>query len=215
MKENYKSELLAILIVALPFIYLFYNWSHLPSEVAVHWNFQGEVDRYGTKWELLLIPILLPLLTYLIFLLVPFIDPKDKIKEMGRKYHHLKIALIGLMSLLSIVIIGTAIQGTPVNPKLLFFLLGMLYLVLGNYFKTLRPNYFIGIRTPWTLESEEVWKRTHQWSGVLWFSAGIIILFGALILNSEIMVPFFIITTLLIVLAPFIYSYLIFKSINN
>ena len=73
-----KKELPLLSVVALPFIYLTYVWNNLPTKVPLHWNFKGEIDRYGDKIELLLIPIIMPLLTYVIFLIVPKIDPKKK-----------------------------------------------------------------------------------------------------------------------------------------
>ncbi|WP_342662761.1 DUF1648 domain-containing protein [Gelidibacter mesophilus] len=77
-----KKELPLLTIVVLPFVYLASIWNQLPEKVPMHWNVKGEVDRYGNKVELLLIPILLPLLVYVIFLVVPKIDPKNKLKTM-------------------------------------------------------------------------------------------------------------------------------------
>ena len=80
-----KNELPIIGIVLLPFIYLAFLWNQLPKTIPVHWNNNGEIDRFGDKTELLLLPILLPLLTYFIFLVVPKIDPKNKLNNMGNK----------------------------------------------------------------------------------------------------------------------------------
>ena len=74
-----KKELPLVLIVLLPFIYLAYIWNELPEKVPMHWNIKGEIDRYGEKIELLIIPFLLPFLVYIIFLVVPKIDPKKRI----------------------------------------------------------------------------------------------------------------------------------------
>lgn len=82
---NLKKELPILAIVLLPFIYLGYVWNELPSKVPMHWNIKGEIDRYGDKSELIIIPFLLPLLVYLIFLVVPKIDPKNKLNQMGGK----------------------------------------------------------------------------------------------------------------------------------
>lgn len=76
-----KKELPIIAIVLLPFLYLAYIWNQLPEKVPVHWNSLGEIDRYGEKIELLLIPLMLPFLVYLIFLIVPKIDPKNKLHQ--------------------------------------------------------------------------------------------------------------------------------------
>ncbi|HLV39232.1 SdpI family protein, partial [Xanthomarina sp.] len=155
-----KKELPLIGIVLLPFIYLAYIWNQLPEKVPMHWNIKGDIDRYGDKIELLLIPFLLPVLVYVIFLVVPKIDPKKKLHKMGNKLQNLKVLMTIFMSVLALFIIYSAKNNTFTNPNYILLLIGVLYIILGNYFKTIKANYFIGIRTPWTLESETVWKET-------------------------------------------------------
>lgn len=78
-----KKELPLIAVVLLPFIYLAYIWNELPPKVPVHWGINGEANRYGDKTELLLVLVLLPLLTYVSFSIIPKIDPKNKLNKMG------------------------------------------------------------------------------------------------------------------------------------
>ena len=155
-----KKELPLLIIVILPFIYLAYIWNDLPKKVPIHWNGEGEIDGYGDKVSLILIPILLSLLTYVILTLIPIIDPKGKIKNMGEKYESIKFILIFFMSFLALFILYSSHSQTITNPNILFILIGFLFVFLGNYMKTIKPNYFIGIRTPWTLENETVYFKT-------------------------------------------------------
>ena len=208
-----KNEIPLIAIVSLPFIYLAYIWNELPEKVPMHWNIKGEIDRFGEKSELLLIPILLPLLAYIIFLIVPKIDPKNKIRKMGNKYQHIKILLTTFMSILALFIIYTAKNQSFANPNYIVLLIGILYIILGNYFKTIKANYFIGIRTPWTLENETVWKETHKLGGKMWFVAGIIVLISSLILEKQLNFTLFIIITGIITIIPIAYSYFKFKNL--
>ena len=210
-----KNELPIIAIVVLPFIYLAYIWQSLPDKVPMHWNIKGEIDRFGDKSELILIPIMLPFLIYLIFLLVPVIDPKNKIAKMGNKYGQLKLLLTTFMSILALYILYSAKNRSLGNPNYLILILGILYVILGNYFKTIKPNYFIGIRTPWTLENEIVWKETHKLAGKLWFVGGIVVVISSLILHKQTNFIFFIIITTIISLIPVLYSYIRFKSIQK
>ena len=213
-----KKEIPLLIIVSLPFIYLAYIWDNLPNKVPLHFNLKGEIDRYGDKTELLLIPILLPLLTYVLFSIIPKIDPKEKIRNMGNKFSRIKTLLITFMSLLAIFMIYTTKNPTASNPNYITLFIGVLYLIFGNYFKTIKPNYFIGIRTPWTLESEIVWKETHQVAGKLWFITGIIITISSLLLNKQINFKIFIILTIIISVIPILYSFLKYKqhkSINK
>lgn len=207
-----KKELPLIVIVALPFIYLAYIWKQLPEKVPMHWNIQGEIDRYGDKIELAVIPILLPLLTYIIFLVVPKIDPKNKLNKMGNKLHSIKLLLTTFMSILALFIIYSAKNQTISNPNYVVLLIGVLYIILGNYFKTIKANYFIGIRTPWTLENETVWKETHKMGGKLWFIGGIIVVITSFTLKMQLNFTIFLIVTGTISVVPILYSYILFKK---
>src|SRR5690554_7616027 len=132
---NFKKELPILVIVLLPFLYLAYIWNELPSKVPVHWNIKGEIDRYGDKSELIIIPFLLPLLVYLIFLVVPKIDPKNKLNQMGGKLQAIKFLLTTLMSILALFIIYTAKNQSFTNPNNIVIIIGVLFIVIGNYFK--------------------------------------------------------------------------------
>ena len=210
-----KKELPLIAIVLLPFIYLAYLWNDLPNKVPMHWNIKGEIDRYGDKSELIIIPILLPLLVYLIFLVVPKIDPKNKLNTMGSKLQTIKFLLTTFMSILALFIIYTAKNQTFTNTNYIVLLIGLLYLILGNYFKTIKANYFIGIRTPWTLENETVWKETHRLGGKMWFIGGFIIIISSLMFEKQTNFTIFIVITAIITVIPIIYSYLKFQNLKK
>lgn len=209
---NLKKELPLIGIVLLPFVYLAYVWNQLPAQVPMHYNIEGEIDRYGNKSELILIPIMTSLLIYLIFLAVPYIDPKKQIQKMGGKYDTLKFFITTFMSILALFIIYTAKNRTLTDPDYILLGCGVLFLILGNYFKTLKANYFIGIRTPWTLESESVWKQTHKLAGKIWFLGGLLIILSCLILDGKTNFIVFICITAIMVLVPVLYSYLLFRK---
>lgn len=209
---NLKKELPLIGIVLLPFLYLAYVWNQLPEQVPLHYNIKGEVDRYGDKSELILIPIMTSLLIYVIFSVVPYIDPKKQIQKMGKKYHTLKRVITTFMSILALFIIYNAKNQSFANPNYILMLCGILFIIFGNYFKTLKANYFIGIRTPWTLENENIWKETHKLGGKIWFIGGFIIILSSLTYNEQTNFIIFMITIAIMVLVPVIYSYLLFRK---
>jgi len=210
-----KKELPILIIVLLPFLYLAYIWQSLPEKVPAHWNLKGEIDRWGDKDELILIPFLLPAFIYLILSVVPKIDPKKRIEKMGNKFYHLKFIMVSFMSVLALYILYSAEQKTTSNIAGVFALIGFLVMVLGNYFKTLKPNYFIGIRTPWTLENESVWKETHHMAGKLWFVGGILMVLAALVVPSPFNFYVFMCITAVIVIIPLAFSYIKFKSLST
>ena len=215
MKINFKKELPILVIVAIPFLYLAYIWNSLPEKVPMHWNIQGEIDRWGEKQELILIPLLLPFLVYVIFLFVPIIDPKKQIDKMGTKYHNFKFILVLFMSFLALFIIYTAKGQSITNNNYIFILIGLLLTVIGNFLKTVRPNYFIGIKTPWTLENETVWKETHHLAGKMWFVGGLLIVLSSLILSKDMASIVFISITLFIAFIPILFSYMRFNKLTK
>lgn len=215
MKTNLSKELPIIGIVAIPFIYLAYLWNSFPEKVPMHYDMEGVVDRYGSKYELIIIPILLPLLTYLIMLAVPYLDPKKQLDKMGNKFQSLKYAIVSFMSILATYIIYTSSNPSAMKTNILYALVGGLYMVLGNFFKTIKPNYFVGLRTPWTLESPEVWKSTHKLTGILWIIGGLIIIIFSMILSAKFAFIILMSTTAIITLVPIAYSYKEFKKLKS
>ncbi len=211
MRTNLLKELPLLLLVAVPFAYLGAIWNDLPEQVPLHWNLQGEVDRWGSRDELWLIPVLTTLLIYVLFLVIPLIDPKKRLGEMGSKYGQLKFLMVASMSALAVVILHMARSGEKVSATPVLVVVGILVAVLGNYMKTVRPNYFIGIRTPWTLESPEVWNKTHQLSGKLWFLGGVVIVAAALLFEGAVQFGLVLSIALAITLIPLIYSYMAYR----
>jgi len=211
--EKLKKEIPFIAIALLPFVYLAYIWNELPKEVPMHWNASGEIDRWGDKSELFMMIFMLTGITYLIFLVIPYIDPKQKLQNMGNKLNNLRMILGLFMSALAIYILFSVQQKTS-NPVLIFPLVGLLFAFLGNYFKTIKPNYFIGIKTPWTLENEEVWKKTHLLGGKLWFVGGLLMAL-TFVLPNNIQIYTFLTIVGVITIVPIVYSYLEFKKIKN
>jgi uncharacterized membrane protein len=159
-----------------------------------------------------MIPLMTSGLVYLLMLAVPAIDPKKRIQEMGAKYTQLRYALVTAMSALAVVIIYMVERGERGGLTPVLVITGLLIAVLGNYMKTVRPNYFIGIRTPWTLESPEVWNKTHSLAGKLWFAGGLVIVLLPFLVEGPLQVYLLIGLVLLISIIPLVYSYLQFRK---
>ena len=211
--EKFKKEIPFLAIALIPFVYLIYIWNRLPEKVPMHWNGAGEIDRYGDKKELVAILCMLVGITYFVFLIIPYVDPKQKLQNMGNKLNNLRMILTLFMSGLAVFILYS-VQQKSSNPGFVFAIIGLLFAFLGNYFKTIKPNYFIGIKTPWTLENEEVWKKTHVLGGKLWFIGGLLMALTFLLPN-EMQLYTFLGITAVITIVPIVYSYLEFKKIKN
>lgn len=214
MKSTLKKELPLIGFVLAPFVYLAIIWSTLPEKVPTHWNYKGEVDQWGDKYSLIALLFLLPVLTYLLLSVIPRIDPKKKIKQMGGKYYQLKFILVLFMSMLAFIILYLTDNPSVSSPNLISIPIGILFIALGNYFKVIQPNYFIGIKIPWTLENKEVWKLTHILAGKLWIIGGLIIVVGSLAIDESAFIYILLTTIAIITLVPVVYSYLKFKELK-
>lgn len=213
MKGWLKKDWVSLVILSLPFMYLGYIWNELPDEVPLHWNLQGEIDRYGAKSELWLLPVFTSLLIYVILTVVPVIDPKKRVAEMGAKFGQLKIVMVAIMSALAIVIIHTTAHQEMVSPKLIVVIIGVLISLLGGFMKYIKPNYFIGIRTPWTLESPEIWDKTHQFGGILFLLAGIVIVGAGLLTETELAFKTTVFSTVSVALISIVYSFIQYKKL--
>ncbi len=211
--EKFKKEIPFIIIALLPFIYLAFIWNNLPETVPMHWNASGEVDRWGKKIEILFPLIILSGVGYFIFSLIQTLDPKGNLEKMGNKLQNLRYIISIFLTLIGLFIVYS-LQTQNSNPKLIFAIIGLLFAFLGNYFKTIKPNYFIGIRTPWTLENEEVWKKTHLIGGKLWFVGGLLMAL-TFVLPNKIQIYTFLAIAAVITIVPIVYSYLEFKKIKN
>jgi uncharacterized membrane protein len=151
----------------------------LPDLIPSHWNMAGEVDGYLPKiWGVLIIPLVMVLLTAFFFLL-PRIDPlKENYRKFRPYYDGFILVFLAFFLLIQVQIILWGL-GYQISPNLIIPLpAGALFIYLGFLVEHAEQNWFVGIRTPWTLSSEQVWKKTHHLGGKLFKIAGIIAMAG-------------------------------------
>jgi uncharacterized membrane protein len=214
-KETLKQHALIWTLLAAPLVYLLFVWNQLPDQITLHWNARGQADGFGPK-NFLFGLFGLNVGIYLLLTFLPKIDPRRKNIELSAATY-LKICIASTlfmsMVLLAAILSNQGIQVDVVKIILLGTLL--LFAILGNYFSQFRPNYFIGIRTPWTLENDTVWRKTHQMAGKLWFWTAIALIPFVFWFESQVIVPIHLAATLILALAPVIYSYVVFGQIKR
>ena len=201
-----KSSIIILLIILASFVIAIYLYPRMPDEMASHWNFKGEVDDYLPKfWGLFLMPII-SLGLFLLFLLIPKIDPLKANIEKFRKYFDGFIVLI-MVFLFYIYLLSIAWNlGKRFDMgRMMVPALGILFYYCGILIENAKRNWFIGIRTPWTLSNEKVWERTHKIGGKLFKIAGLIALLGILFPNY--VFYFILVPALLFTFYTIIYSY--------
>lgn len=209
-----KSRIIIIGIIILSFLVGFHFYPQMPERVASHWNAQGEVDGYMSKdWGLFFMPLLL-LGLFLLFLLIPKIDPlKENIRKF-RKYFDGFIMLLMLFLLYVYLLTVFWNIGLRFNmSQLMIPAVGILFYYCGILVENAKRNWFIGIRTPWTLSSETVWDRTHKIGGRLFKAAGVIAFLGIFFPKQSIL--FVVIPVLLVTAYTLIYSYFEYQKEMN
>src|ERR1035437_6139383 len=213
--NKYLKESIFWILILIPFVYLTTIWSELPKVIPTHFDLSGNPNGWSDKNGLIILIGLLEIGTYLLMLFIPFFDPKKKIQQMGDKYYSLRLLMTLLMSIISFYLLNVSSKGV-ISPNLLIGLIGGFDAVFGNYLQTVKQNYFIGIRTPWALENDQTWKKTHRLAGRLWIEGGLlIILISIFSRNGYALGILFAIVTFIIVIIPIIYSYTEFKKIHK
>ena len=202
-----------LLLLSLPILCTLALWSRLPAEIPIHWNWRGEVDRYASKLQFLLYQGGVGALLFVTFTYLPQLDPRRKNYErFGRAYGMLAVAIAGFLSGVGLVAIAVAL-GYPVSmERLLPVGVSFLFAVIGNYLTTVKPNYFVGIRTPWTLESEYVWRKTHRLGGRLWFYGGLLLAVLCLFLEQAAVFAVLLAGVAVLALVPVVYSYWLYRE---
>jgi uncharacterized membrane protein len=206
-----KSYIFMIVLIAILFIVSIYAYPKMPQEITTHWGIYGESNGTMSKfWGLFLLPLMTIAITFLL-IVVPRIDPLRKnIQEFRRYYHGFIIIFILFMLAVQSQIISWNL-GFRVNINwVLPIFFGILFFYVGILLKHSKRNWFIGIRTPWTLSSDEVWDKTHQLGSKLFMLSGILSIIGVLFQNYALF--FVLIPIILCSIFLVVYSYFIYKK---
>jgi uncharacterized membrane protein len=168
-----KTEAISLLIIFLTIYVSFHFYSNWPDVIASHWNFKGEVDGYTYKESMVWIFPLMMSIIYALFLALPYLDPKKKNYEgFSSFYHFFKTTVLTVLFLIYITL-GVYNLGYNINITLVSTLLiGSLIIFIGYFLKDIKPNWFMGIKNPWTLSSDKVWKKTHKIGGYFFIVFG-------------------------------------------
>jgi len=190
-------------------------WRVLPegARMPVHWNAAGEIDRYGSLFEgLLLIPLISVGLAALLMALPLFEPRQSNLLQSSRAYIITSAGILLFMLCLHAAMILAA-MGKPVNvPRVVLAVTGILFIVIGNLFGQVRSNYFFGVRTPWTLSSELSWNKTHRFSGRLFMLHGLLVVLCAFLASEAVGLGVLLGGLFAITAVSMVYSYRIWKA---
>lgn len=208
-------NLIAIVILSLPFVYAIMIHDALPESIPTHFGINGEPDAYGDRDAIYLGPAVLGgvgLLVYFLINNLQAIDPKRYKSANTTIFGKLAFFMVIFMSALGTFIVhASAHPGTKVINSM-FPLLGVLFAVMGYFMPQIKPNYFVGLRLPWTLSSDANWEATHKIAGKWWLYGGILqTILGVMLPTEYALIAFFVITAI-IVAVPSVFSYRMFKK---
>jgi uncharacterized membrane protein len=214
LKYALKNEWYNIILLALSFLIIPFVWDQLPSEIPTRWNFQGEVTGYSSKNVGLFLMPATNLIVYLILLYLPVIDPKKRIKIDQKPIPVLRTLTVVLLLGIEVWIIVSAL-GTEIQSQSWLFLgLAVFFLVMGNYLRTIEPNYFIGIRVPWALEDPDNWRETHRVGSYLWVTGGLLLIILFPLFSLQTYGTIFGVVVTMLALIPMGYSFYLYKKMD-
>ena len=208
--DTRRLNALSLALIAGSFLFSAAVFLWLPDQIPSHWNLAGEVDSTMSKtWGAFMMPLIM-LGLYAIFLMIPALSPKGYgIEAANSGFVGIRIAVFALFALLNVLILLAAL-GIPIAMEsAVSMAVGGLLAVLGWFLDRLPRNFYVGIRTPWTIVDEDNWTRTHRLSKWLFIAAGLVMIAGGIMgANAFVIVA----AALVAGLVPMIYSYLIYRQ---
>lgn len=212
LKYAFRKEWYNIIMLLLPFLVLPFIWDQLPAQIPTHWNLRGEVDGYSSRTVGTLILPIVNIGVYMILLFLPSIDPKKRIEIDQKPIPVLRTLMVVLLLGLHGWIIASA-TGTSMHSQSWIYLgLAVFFLVMGNYLRTIKPNYFIGIRVPWALEDAENWRQTHKIGSYVWVTGGLLLIILFPFFEANTFGTIFGMVVTLLAVIPAGYSFYLYKQ---
>lgn len=211
--KNKTADILSITIIALITALTIYFYSDLPDQIPTHWNSRGQVDDYTAKpWGAVIFPGM-SLAVFLMMKLIPVISPRGfRTDEFRPVVNVFQLTLVAFTAGIGVLTLLEALgYQTPIN-RLVFAATGLLLIIIGNFMGKVRKNFFLGIRTPWTLASDEVWSRTHRLGGRMLMLGGAVMILNAII---QLPIQVSVLAVVALALIPVAYSYILYRRLEG
>jgi uncharacterized membrane protein len=208
-----RTLLVSALFILVALVAAVWLYPRLPAQVPVHWDLHGQVNGTLPRLWGAAFPALIILVLAGLTVLLPLISPRQfEIQPFAGAYGVMMLAIQGMMLAVGLaVLLAGAGYALPI-PAIALLAVGVLLMVLGNYMGKLRKNFFIGIRTPWTLASDAVWERTHRLAGWLFMAAGLVMVASVLV-GAPLWLPLGAIAAA--TLLPVVYSLWIYRRLDH
>ena len=215
MKKSNILNLMIILVILSPIGYLLITWNSTPENFTTKFDFTDQFQKVQSRNSLLLAVIIISAVSSLLYILMrnlKKVDPKVTDSTPGSAFNKLGLLISIFLLLINYFLILSSQNNWVISSSVAIAFLGLLVMLIGNYMNNLKPNYFAGIRLPWTLNDPENWRRTHQLAAKLWFAGGLVLIVISFFLPKLLLFPFMVGLLILLTAIPSIYSYRIYRS---
>ncbi len=156
------------------------------AQIPTHWNAAGEADDYMSPLAAFSLMPLVQIILLFIFSKLHFFEPRgENLQKSWKAVVAIITVVFALLTAIQALIFGAAKGLMAMDPNIVFALMGFMFMVIGNYFGKLHSTFFIGLRTPWTLSSETVWRKTHRLGGKLFVGSGLILVLSSSFIQGE------------------------------
>ena len=208
-----RTNVLCFIFIGITVAVAAFLYPSLPEQIPMHWNLAGEVDDYTPKpWGVMIMP-LVAVMVFIIMKLIPIVSPKGfRTDQFKGVINIFTVVLVGFMSGIGLLVLLAATGRDVHINEMTYAGVGLLFIVLGNYMSKVRKNFFIGIRTPWTLASDEVWSRTHRLGGWMFVLIGFFLFINAFVRFPE---GWLIGSIVVVALVPVVYSFILYRKIEG
>lgn len=213
---NKKSEIYNLVLIGCAFLLTIVFYNKLPDLIPIHWNASGKIDGYGPKILGAFMAPVIMIFTWTGMKYLPKIDPRKNNYEKFEKSYSVIVSLLITFFLILHVVTLLAAMGYKVSiDKIVPSIVGILFIVIGNYLPKSKSNYFYGIKTPWTLSSDVSWRKTHRLGGKLFIISGMVLILSSFFLEGNVKTIIFMIAIFASVVIPLIASYFYAKNDKN
>ncbi|MBD0381660.1 SdpI family protein [Paenibacillus sedimenti] len=220
MNKNTKilwgwKDAMLLLIVLVPVIMGAVMYEDLPDQLASHFDLKGNTNGFMSKSVFIISMSLINFILFICLKVVPRLDPKQgNYAKFMDVYELFRFVIVTFLTGIFVMVLFYN-RGYDISMNtVLFLFMGVLWIILGNYMGRIRRNYTLGVRTPWTLANEEVWKKTHRLTGPLWVICGFVMLVCSFFGDYPLHYVLLSIIGISVVV-PTIYSYLVFNKLGD
>lgn len=213
--RSFLKHLPFIALATLPILFLVFYWNKIPTSVPTHFDAHMQPNNYSTRVEFFLVELFISALSvgvYFLLININKIDPKRAGMKQPGTFGKIASVIVLFLTAIQFITIRMGLTEGSKNGALLVAVMGLFFAFLGNVMHSIKPNYFVGLRLPWTLSSDDNWRATHRLAGKLWFAGGLLIsvlsFFGTLEFALRVMFA----VMAVVVIIPIVYSFIYYKK---